>query len=259
MDNENTFDVDLEGLDFGDESQVSSDNGAQQQVAHQAPAPAQSPQTPAPQSTPAPAPQPQQSAYTPVSPAAARIQEQIATLERQKQEALARKKQLEESGYEVPVELAIEIANYDARKEYLQLGLEDTIRREVAMQVPNVAKRLLSELPSNVAKVTERHLQTVLESLAINSPEAFRDPATLQSAVNLAVGMAVKEQMAAKLKSPAPATPSAMGVPNLPTNQAQQQAAILKNVPEKFRDRVSAKSWSAVANVDPDEPLSLFE
>lgn len=257
MDNENAIDVDLQGLDLGDESPVSSDNGAQQQAA-----PNQTP--PTPQSAQAPALQPtapqQQSAYIPTSPTAARIQEQINVLERQKQEALARKKQLEESGYEVPVELAIEIANYDARKEYLQLGLEDAMRRDVAMQVPSVAKRLLSELPPNVAKVTERHLQTVLESLAVNSPDAFRDPATLQSAVNLAVGMAVKEQMAAKLKSAAPATPSAMGVPNLPVDPAQQQqAAILKNVPEKFRDRVSAKSWAAVANADPDEPLSLFE
>jgi len=248
MSDNNEFDINLEGLVTQEGEQVNSSSGAN------LPAPkasSEGTQTPATQSAPTPqAPRP----ATPTGLATARVQAQLAQQQQKQQEALARKKQLVDNGFDVPIELEIEIASHATKNEFLQMGLEDAVRRDTVGQVPTVAKQLLAELPPNVAKVTEGHLRTVLESLAANTPEAFNDPSTLQSAVNLAVGMAVKEQMAGKLKTAAPAAQA--GVAAIPQTQGQAKAT---GVPEKFKGQISAKSWDAVANVDPDEPLSLFD
>lgn len=251
MNNDNTLDIDI------DLSGIVDGEGTA------APGPSSpTPSTPTPTAQPAaqPAeaaqPQAQAPASLPAGPLTTRLQAELSEVERRYQEALARKKSLAESGYSVPGELETEIAGYTARREVLRLQLEDAVRRDAMAQVPVLARSLLQGLPPGVARLAEPHLHHILNSIAANNPDVLKDTAAMQNAVNLAVGLAVKENVERRIREGAPLPAS--GVPQIPVAKPAQKNASLEELSSRMGTTISQKSWEAVANANPDEPLPLF-
>ena len=195
------------------------------------------------QTQPQPQPQPQQ--YGPFS---SLVAQKYQEAQRQYEELIQRKKQLRESGYDVPVELDAAIAREAAKLATLEAQLEEDRRRDAMAAVPVVVSRLVSELSPQVAKRVEPELRRAIEQAVAINPDVLKNEEQLRIVLHAIIGQLAAKQLTQRRAQPQ-ATPPA-GVPNPPPTNNPKPAPEVPEIAKRLG--VSESAWRRVAEL-PDE------
>ena len=226
-------DKELEGLEiqFDDEQPQGAEGGQGAEQTQQPPTP------------PAPQAQTQQTQQV-FGPNVLSVTQKYQEAQKQYEELIQRKKQLKESGYDVPVELDAAIAREAARLASLEAALEQARRMDAMVAVGPIVSRLLSELSPQVAKRVEGEFRSAVEQAVQMNPDVVHNEQALRVVLNAIVG-----QVITKYLSQQRVAPSAPGVPTPPPRSKPTNVE-----PPEMAKRlgVSESAWRRVAEL-PDE------
>ena len=197
------------------------------------------------QTQPQPQPQPQPQQYGPFS---SHVAQQYQEAQRQYEELIQRKKQLRESGYDVPVELDAAIAREAAKLATLEAQLEEARRRDAMAAVPVLVSRLVSELSPQVAKRVEPELRRAIEQAVAINPDVLKNEEQLRIVLHAIIGKIAAKQLTQRRAQPQ-ATPP-VGVPTPPPTNNPKPAPEVPEIAKRLG--VSESAWRRVAEL-PDE------